>query len=156
MDFPKASFFRRAVAIFIDCLLLDLVGEVVTYPLVKKFDLKFDEILAQLLSGSAELERISLFLLLYTGFLTLLWGFYFIYFTGSSGQTPGKKLLGIRVVRMDGKSMDYKTAVSRFVGYGFSAIFLLGFLWALFDKNRQTWHDKMANTIVVRSSITSH
>lgn len=156
MDFPKASILRRSMAFFIDCLLLDLVGEVVTYPFVKKFDLKFDEVIGQLLSGSAELERILVFLFLYTSFLTILWGFYFIYFTGSTGQTLGKKWLGLRVVRVDGKSMDFKTALNRFVGYGFSSIFLLGFLWAWFDKNRQAWHDKMANTIVVKPSITSH
>lgn len=155
MDYPKASFPRRAIAFFVDCLLLDLVGKVVTYPLVKKFDLTFDEIIEHLLSESAELERILVFLLLYTSFLTILWGFYFIYFTVSTGQTIGKKWLGIMVVRADGKSMDSQTAFKRFVGYGFSSIFLLGFFRALFDENHQAWHDKMANTIVVRLSITS-
>lgn len=156
MDFLIAGIFRRSIAFIIDCLLLNLVGEVITYPIVKRFDLRFDEVVEQLLSGGAELDRILIFLLLYTSFLALLWGFYFIYFTGSAGQTPGKKWLGITVVRADGKSMDYKTASNRFFSYSVSSIFLLGFLAALIDKNSQTWHDKMANTLVVKSSITSH
>ena len=156
MDFPIAGIFRRSIAFFIDCLLLNLVGEVITFPLVKRFDISFDEIIEQLFSEVAEWDRILIFLLLYTSFLALLWGFYFIYFTATTGQTPGKKWLGIKVVRVDGKSMDYKTAVNRFFGYSLSSIFLLGFLAALIDKNRQTWHDKMANTLVVISSITPH
>ena len=151
-----ASIFRRSTAFFVDCILLELIGEAITFPLTRKFDFKSDEIIEQILSGSADLERILPYLLLYTSLLTILWGFYFTCLIGASGQTLGKKWLGIMVVRADGKPMDYKTAFNRFIGYSFSCIFFLGFIWALFDKNRQAWHDKMAHTIVVKQTITPH
>lgn len=153
MDSPKAGFLRRLAALTVDYVLLQIVGGAVTYPLDKKFGLTTDETLKQVLSGNADLRQIMIFLLLYTALLTILWGFYFTYFIGSTGQTPGKKLLGIMVVRTNGSPMDYKTAFNRFIGYTISgSVFLLGFAWALFDPNKQTWHDKMAQTIVVKTT----
>ena len=153
MDFPKAGFLQRLVALTVDCVLLQIVGGAVTYPLDQKFGLTTDETLKQILAGTADLKQIMIFILLYTTLLTVLWGFYFTYFIGSTGQTPGKKLLGILVVRTDGKPMDYKTAFNRFIGYTVSSgVFFLGFVWALFDPNNQTWHDKAAHTIVVKQT----
>ncbi|MBI4389586.1 MAG: RDD family protein [Nitrospinae bacterium] len=137
----------------IDCVLLDIVGGIVSYPLEKKFGLSTAELLEQLTSGGREVQQALTYILLYATLLTVLWGLYFTCFLGVDGQTPGKKLLGVRVVRVDGEPMDYKTAFNRFAGYSVSgSVFFLGFIWALFDRNQQTWHDKMAHTIVVRKS----
>lgn len=131
-------------------------GDVITFPLTQKYDLDVAEITDSLMAGEVDLiQQIAVFLLIYSLILTLLWGFYFVYFTGSTGQTPGKKLLGIKVVRRngDGREMDYKTAWTRFMGLTISAsVFLLGFVWAFFDKERQTWHDKMAGTVVIKTT----
>lgn len=68
------------------------------------------------------------------------------------GQTPGKFAMGIRVIRTDGAEISDVDALIRGVGYYVSnLVFSLGFIWALFDKNNQTWHDKMARTYVVRT-----
>lgn len=80
---------------------------------------------------------------------------YYVYFHGSaSGQTVGKKLLGIRVVGAhDGAPIGYGSAALRYVGSILSAIPCgLGYLWMLWDDNKQTWHDKIASTIVVPES----
>lgn len=80
---------------------------------------------------------------------------YYVYFHGSpSGQTIGKKLLGIRVVGAnDGASIGYGSAALRYVGSILSAIPCgLGYLWMLWDSNKQTWHDKIASTVVVPES----
>ncbi len=77
---------------------------------------------------------------------------YFIYFEGSaSGQTIGKKALDIRVIDFGGGgSIGYGRAAIRWVGRIVSSIvLLLGYFWMLWDKERQTWHDKMANCVVV-------
>lgn len=77
---------------------------------------------------------------------------YFTYFEGSaSGQTIGKKVLDIRVVDFEGGgSIGYNRAAIRWLGRIVSSIpLLLGYFWMLWDKERQTWHDKMATCVVV-------
>lgn len=68
-----------------------------------------------------------------------------------NGQTLGKKVMKIKVIREDGKKLDYKTAVIRYLGYFLSSIpLLLGFLWVIWDEKKQAWHDKIAGTYVVK------
>ncbi|MDF1515146.1 MAG: RDD family protein [Anaerolineae bacterium] len=69
-----------------------------------------------------------------------------------SGQTLGKKMMGIQVVSVDGQLPSYWKSIGRAViGYGISGIaFDLGFLWMLWDDQKQTWHDKLFKTFVVK------
>jgi uncharacterized RDD family membrane protein YckC len=76
---------------------------------------------------------------------------YNLFFWLSSGQTPGKRVLGVRVMRTDGTRLKLGNALRRQVGYWISAIFYLGFIWILFDNKRQGFHDKIAGTIVTYS-----
>lgn len=65
-------------------------------------------------------------------------------------KTLGQALLGLRVVRTNGKHITLLPAVKRVLGYWISFIaLLLGFLWILIDDRRQGWHDKIADTYVV-------
>ena len=83
---------------------------------------------------------------------TILSLVYFTYFEGSpSGQTIGKRLLGIRVIDFSaGGPIGYGRAFVRWLGRILSgAICVLGYLWMLWDKEKQTWHDKFANDVVV-------
>ena len=67
------------------------------------------------------------------------------------GQSFGKRFIGLRVVRVDGQPMDYKTAAVRLLGYFVSLfVFGLGFVWMLWDKEQRGWHDKMAKTVVIQ------
>ena len=78
---------------------------------------------------------------------------YYIYFT-AKGQTLGKKALKIRVVRVEnGDAPGYTKAFLReVVGKTVSAmVFGLGYLWMLWDRKKQTWHDKIAGTVVVKA-----
>lgn len=77
---------------------------------------------------------------------------YFTVFTlHMRGQTPGKKLLGIRVIRLDGQPITGWIAFERFGGYAASAATgLLGFAQILWDRNRQGIHDKVTETVVIR------
>jgi uncharacterized RDD family membrane protein YckC len=76
---------------------------------------------------------------------------YYTYLEGSEdGQTLGKRACGIRVRSVDGGSIGHTRAFLRFVGRYISAIPIgLGYLWMLWDPNKQTWHDKIANSVVV-------
>jgi uncharacterized RDD family membrane protein YckC len=78
---------------------------------------------------------------------------YFVYFWTTSGSTPGKSLMGLKVVNAEtGELIDPGTAVLRYVGYLVSGIALaLGFLWIIWDARHQGWHDKMAKTLVVKT-----
>ena len=97
--------------------------------------------------GMAETELIGR--LITTG---LPIAYYWYFWTRRDGQTPGKFALGIRVVKADGSPIKDVDAVIRVIGYHVSAAFLfLGFIWALFDRQNQTWHDKLARTYVVRA-----
>ena len=106
-------------------------------------------------------------------FLTLIIGYIVWWlFALRRGQTPGKQLLGIRVIRTDGRPSDW--------GWTFLREFLIKFalfsiaidavtfslgsifdgLWAFWDRDRQALHDKIVKTIVVddrdfRSEVTS-
>jgi hypothetical protein len=69
------------------------------------------------------------------------------------GQTPGKKIVGVRVIRLDGKPMGWWLAFERFGGYAASlSVGLLGFVQILWDRNRQGLHDKACETVVVMDS----
>jgi uncharacterized RDD family membrane protein YckC len=67
-----------------------------------------------------------------------------------SGQTIGKQLTGLKVVGDGGVPVSTGKALLRFVGYIISAVPLsLGFIWIVFDKKGQGWHDKLSGTYVV-------
>jgi uncharacterized RDD family membrane protein YckC len=70
------------------------------------------------------------------------------------GCSPGKAIVGLRVVRESGQRPTLVQATIRLVGYWLSGIpFFLGFLWCLFDPKHQTWHDKLARTYVVYAPL---
>lgn len=69
------------------------------------------------------------------------------------GLTPGKKLLGLQVVNhQTGEIPGFgKMFIREVIGRFISGLFLsLGYLWAIFDKNNQAWHDKIAGTVVLK------
>ncbi len=79
--------------------------------------------------------------------------FYFTWFHGTTGQTPGKRLLGLKVVQTSGEPMNLRVAFLRWVGYLVSGLVLyLGFIWIAFDGRKQGWHDKIAGTYVIKVS----
>lgn len=79
-------------------------------------------------------------------------GVYAIFFWGTTGQTPGKAIMGARVVRMDGEHMDFGTAFRRLLWYAVSLFaFGMGFFWIILDNRRQGWHDRFAGTCVLYS-----
>ena len=67
------------------------------------------------------------------------------------GSTIGGIVFDLRVVRLDGRVVDWETAIVRALGCFLSlAVVGLGFFWIAFDEGNQAWHDKIAGTVVVR------
>ena len=68
------------------------------------------------------------------------------------GTTIGGIVCGLRVARLDGRAIDWPTAVTRALG-SFLSLFVagLGFIWVVFDPERQSWHDKIAGTVMVHA-----
>jgi len=76
-----------------------------------------------------------------------------IYFIGMwtwRGQSLGQMVVNAKVIRTDGKPVDLRVAVIRFLGYLLCGLTLgLGFLLIAFDKRKQGLHDKLAETYVI-------
>ncbi len=88
-------------------------------------------------------------LALYLGLLAL---YYAAYFTGTTGQTPGKLMTGLRVVVSTGRPPSYPRAMARAL-LGVAGIALAGAVLVpmAFDPARRTLHDRLFRTRVVRS-----
>jgi uncharacterized RDD family membrane protein YckC len=68
------------------------------------------------------------------------------------GTTVGGIVFDLHVVRIDGRPVDWETAIVRALGCFLSlCVVFLGFIWIAFDNNNQAWHDKIAGTVVVRT-----
>jgi uncharacterized RDD family membrane protein YckC len=68
------------------------------------------------------------------------------------GTTIGGIVCGLKIVRRDGTALNWDTAIVRALGCFLSMVVAgLGFLWIVFDDDRQAWHDKIAGTLVVRT-----
>ena len=83
---------------------------------------------------------------------TLAMGIYQLYLEGKTGQTTGKKVLGISLHReADGRTLGFGMAFVRKLAHFLdSAACYLGWLWPLWDAKRQTFADKIAKTVSVR------
>lgn len=84
-------------------------------------------------------------LLVLAGYGALMWKL--------KGTTIGGIICNLRVVRTDGRDIEWETAIVRALSCFLSLLPAgLGFVWMVFDNNRQTWHDKIAGTVVVRTA----
>ncbi|HTH46177.1 MAG TPA: RDD family protein [Candidatus Limnocylindria bacterium] len=87
-------------------------------------------------------------------FMLLHWLLFLAYFIGFyvwKSTTLGGLVLGLKVVRLDGRKIDFPCALVRSLGAVFSVIAAgIGYFWCAWDPEKQTWHDKLAGTIVVK------
>jgi uncharacterized RDD family membrane protein YckC/cytoskeletal protein CcmA (bactofilin family) len=116
--YPRAGFWIRMLALFIDLLLVSVLVH----------------------------------LLLHTGKMNLLFlAAYGAVMWKIRGATLGGIICHLQVVRVDGRELDWTTAIVRALGCFLSLVSLgLGFIWIAIDRDRQGWHDKIAGTLVVR------
>ncbi len=85
------------------------------------------------------------------GFWPLVALIYFAVMWTWKGTTVGGIILGLRVTRVDGERLTFLVALVRALAAAFSVtVLFLGFLWIIWDRERQGWHDQIAGTVVVR------
>lgn len=85
------------------------------------------------------------------GYLAFLGLGYAAWFTGTTGQTPGKMLFNLRVVETDGQPPGYSRALLRAaLGVAFNLALGLGALPQFFDPARRALHDRLLRTRVVK------
>jgi uncharacterized RDD family membrane protein YckC len=129
-----AGVWRRALALGVDLLALALIlraGDLLAVPLGR-----WDPV-ARAFRGAFELVAPAA---------------YFVLAHGTGGQTPGKMLLGVRVVARSGDPVGYARALGRYLAAWLSALPLgLGFLLAACRADRRALHDLLAGTRVVRA-----
>jgi uncharacterized RDD family membrane protein YckC len=134
----RASFVQRLGGFLVDRVLLSVAGAFLSPVFVGTVERPLSD------DGWYFSPRQALFgLLLEVLYFTLTEG-------SASGQSLGKRLLRIRVVDFEtGERIDYRRALGRSIGKILSGIpFALGYLWMLWDRDGQTWHDKLAHTTV--------
>jgi len=124
---PRAGFWIRVLALAIDIIVVSLVvGS--AYKLIPG--------VGRIHFGPGLLPMIALY-------GALLWKL--------RGTTIGGIVCGLKVIRLDGRPIDWATSIVRALGCFLSLVVAgLGFIWVAFDEERQSWHDKIAGTTVVR------
>jgi uncharacterized RDD family membrane protein YckC len=81
---------------------------------------------------------------------------YFALFTVFGGTTPGMMLRGLQVVDFSGEPPSPRRLLLRAAGYILSAgTFFLGFLWAMWDEDELTWHDRISRTYLSSAEHTA-
>jgi uncharacterized RDD family membrane protein YckC len=134
---------HRFIAYIVDSLLLFVIFSAVMFPVgAVIFDPNF-------IAGQTTAAWYSPLLLVLILLPYLIQCIYFVGFWATTGQTPGKMSMGIKVISEDGSSLSWRKAILRYIGYMISSFLALGFIWAAFDRKRQGWHDKIAGTYVV-------
>ena len=83
---------------------------------------------------------------------TLIVSVGYIVLLNAFGGTLGKRVLGMRLENVNtGENIGYRAAVVRFVVSIASGLALaLGYLWAIWDDDKQTWHDRAVGSVVMR------
>ncbi|MDM8560467.1 RDD family protein [Candidatus Parabeggiatoa sp. HSG14] len=139
-----AGFWRRFAAFLLDMLWLTAI----LWPLLYlSYGGNFPEI-SDNLETTALLEQFEWRTFLINNVLPSL---LIIWFWIKYAATPGKWFFDCKVVdAKSGKPICFKQAILRFFSYFISALPLgLGFLWIIWDKRKQGWHDKIAKTVVI-------
>lgn len=149
----RAGFVSRLIALLIDVALLMialLIGGTLWAALLAAAPVQWlGGALAAVAPGiAAWLVSLSLLLPVAAG-VCIVCG-YFLFFFTITGQTIGKRVLGLRVVTVSGGRLSLGRAALRLAGYILSAAPLyLGFLAMLVDDRRRTWHDRIAGSAVI-------
>jgi uncharacterized RDD family membrane protein YckC len=97
------------------------------------------------LGGQFTLSKLSA--AVYTATFAIVYLQYFALFTIFGGTTPGMMMRSLQVVSFSGEPPTPRQMLLRSVGYILSAgTFFLGFLWAMWDEDELTWHDRLSRT----------
>ena len=140
--YPVASLEERRVAALIDvaCLLFAYGGFLALFGS---------------LGGQFTLSKLSAEV--YAATLAIVYLQYFALFTVFGGTTPGMMFRGLQVASFSGAAPTPRQMLLRSLGYVISAgTFFLGFLWAWWDEDALTWHDRISHTYLSSPETRAH
>ena len=134
METRKAGFLLRVSALTIDEIILITITYILMQ-VIKRY------ISANLIHS---LWSIILFYeILDYNYYTLFWFF--------GGQTPGKKIMKTKLIKVDESTFTYKDAFIRYWTWMIGVSLLgIGYFWIAWNKNKQGWNDIVAKTFVIR------
>lgn len=139
-----AGFWIRFVARVIDAIITSCVFFIITLPLAGIIGL--GRMSNPTLALSAGIGAMGLYLMLSFG----LGIAYEVYFVSTKGGTPGKLILGLRIIRADGSMLNTGQAFGRYFAYVLSSFtFMIGFIIAGFDPEKRALHDRICDTRVI-------
>ncbi len=140
-----AGFRIRFAAKIVDLVILYGIGLIVQGAVAALF---FDGIVPLMLE---DWERWTRFTLIAAPINVSIVLAYTVYFIRRHEATPGKRLLGLRVVRADGGRVGVGRVIGRYFAEQLSGlVFLVGYVMAAFDEEKRTLHDYLCGTRVVR------
>jgi len=148
----RAGLWRRTIAWVFDLLVVDCLY--LTFFAIGRIGIRLGLHAAGTTQPSMDLidDLVTPYAILWS----VLYVVYVGFFTHSGGQTPGKMLFGIRVIRRDGHDPTVSQAWFRPLGYVVSGLPLgLGFLLAAVPPHKVALHDLLSGTRVVRTSRAS-
>jgi len=146
LDFRPAGFWIRFVATLVDSIILAVAMVAVAVPIGLSAG-----ITAALANPMAMAQILASFGVAITAIAFLIPMLYEVVFVGWRGQTPGKILLKLKIIRIDGGEVEYVKAFIRWIGKLVSGFTLLiGYLIAAFTTNKRALHDFLAGTRVIR------
>jgi uncharacterized RDD family membrane protein YckC len=137
---------RRALALLVDqSFLMAILG---VFFLGAFIALRLNGFDTGLFLGSAGLQASALPFALLAALLSLA---YHVFFHGSTGCTPGKALVGIKVRTGDGGALSWRRAILRWLGAALGlACAGAGIVWAIFEPRRRGWADLISGTVIAR------
>jgi uncharacterized RDD family membrane protein YckC len=141
-----AGFGIRGLAASIDRLILSTIE--IGFFMVAWAGIKTSAYLQSEISPFSSIRAIFVLTSLSIAFFEIA---YYTYFHTCTGQTIGKMVCGIKVVDIQGKTISFRRALCRWMGFVLSSFPLsLGLFWVAVDRAHQGWHDKIARTLVVK------
>jgi len=147
-QFKLASIGRRFVAVFVDGILLGLLGVILLWPFYAAIFTTFSHFTP---GHPPKMPTFSLGFTLYQ--YTVSYGLpaaYEIFFIGTYGATLGKMLMKIKVVTPDGGRISYARATGRYFAKILSGIICyIGYLMAFWDEEKRALHDRICGTRVI-------
>jgi uncharacterized RDD family membrane protein YckC len=151
-----AGFITRLMAMVIDVLLIFLIwifsGIALNFFAQTSGISELSKLLEELFTWIMPLRQTVLSILVELTSLLGLGQIYFTFFYSFGGASIGKHLMGLRVVRADGRPLKPARAALRTLAYALStAVLYAGFLNILVDDRRRAWHDLLTGTVVVHS-----
>lgn len=152
-DYQLATLTKRSYAVFIDGLIVTFVSIALNLPYYITLFKKVIDAYQQGITPTMQSLDVSTPLYNFLSILSSLFAVaYYVYFIGKSGATPGKRMFKIKVIDKETHQAPgyVKAFLREIVGKFISSIVLfIGYLWAVWDKDKQAWHDKIAGTIVI-------